>query len=405
MSVKEILEELITFDDSIDKYCFLEEKVEELHKGKKYKEIVELYKNELCTNLMNYSFEVAYALNEVGKYGDAEAVYSNVLETDENNTAVLNNLSNLKDKKGLYQEAFELIAKAYAIDESDEIVKRNYENRKRKIEEIEAKECRFRESAERVKIENSFVRAKLKNFIDSSKTDKEFKSNRMPIPKWKFKVMMKTDEIKAESLLNQWMTKDYIIKTDEKEDNFVSIYEINPYIDRALKEVIEEQINPKWILSIELFNQDELKRIEYYELKKRIEKTNGKIREILTRDIDELVVNYLFENYKSVIVLSGSIIEASLLAYCSKNTIEEIQYELGNKQIQKRVIDCDLGDLLSFFEQKKIFKSQITHLGNVSRLYRNFIHPGREIKEEDVLDKSKADICFIVVREILKNVL
>ena len=104
-------------------------------------------------------------------------------------------------------------------------------------------------------------------------------------------------------------------------------------------------------------------------------------------------------------VLSGSIIEAVLSYYCSENKISNIEYTINEKSIIKKLDDCDMGDLLTYFEQKKVFQAPMTHLANVSRYLRNYVHPGKEIKEGSILDKSKADICFNAVNEIIKMVL
>lgn len=403
-SAEEIIENANKLDFP-DKTSFLEDQISDLFKEKKYSVIADIFQNEDCRSVIDNSFEVAYSLNEMSKYDQAELVYTNIIDYDSENTAVLNNLSNLKKKKKRYNEAFDLIAKAYFLDNEDEIIVNNYNALKKIIEEREIKEKTYKEAAEKAKNENDFVRTKLQCFIEAFKTDSDNCNGRLAIPNWKFRVMMKTDETKAESLKNQWISKNYIIKTGDREDKLVLIYEINPFISAALEEASEQKINKIWIDCIEAINVETLKDISYFETKKKLKKIKGEYREIILRDYDELVVNYLFKNWKSIIVLSGSIIEAILSYYCSENRISNVEYTINNKSISKKLDDCDLGDLLAYFEQKKVFKAPMTHLANVSRYLRNYVHPGKEIKEGSALDKSKADICYNTVNEIVKTVI
>ena len=391
-----------------EKMSFLEDHIDNLFKEKRYSVISEIFQDDDCRKIIDSLFEVAYSLNEMSKYDQAELVYSNIIEYDNNDTSVLNNLSNLKKKKKRYNEAFDLIAKAYSLDSDDEIIVNNYNSLKKIIEEREIKEKSLREAAEKVKCENEFVRAKLQCFLEAFKTDSDNYKGRLAIPNWKFRVMMKTDEVKAESLKDQWINKVYIINTGDREDKFVLIYEINPYISDALETVAEQKINKDWIDNIENICIKSLNDISYFDTKKNLKKIKGHYQKIIFRDYDELTLNYLFRNWKSVIILSGSIIEAILSYYCSENNIANIEYTLNDKTISKKLDDCDMGDLLTCFEQRKVFKAPMTHLANVSRYLRNYVHPGKEIKEGSTLDKSKADICFNTVNEIalivIKNI-
>jgi hypothetical protein len=43
-------------------------------------------------------------------------------------------------------------------------------------------------------------------------------------------------------------------------------------------------------------------------------------------------------------------------------------------------------------------------MGNISRIYRNFVHPGKELREAESLNQAKADLCFVSTIEILLSV-
>ena len=216
---------------------------------------------------------------------------------------------------------------------------------------------------------------------------------------------MCTDEQKAESLKKQWIEKGYIRKTNQKVDNFVSVYEINCHIEKAIEKAQNTKINKKWIDGFENIDILKLEKICYFEILPRIRKINKKFKFILERDFNELAFNYLVGNEKSVIVIAGSLIEAVLIYHCEKKKVKRINYQIQNKAIQKDLYDCDLGDLLNYFEQGKIMSDLFVHLGNISRIHRNFIHPGKEVREFEKLDQSKSDLCYISAVEIIKKLI
>ena len=72
--------------------------------------------------------------------------------------------------------------------------------------------------------------------------------------------------------------------------------------------------------------------------------------------------------------------------------------------ISKKLYSSNLGDLLTYFEQNKLLGDIVIHMGNISRIYRNFIHPGKELQEQPVLDQAKANLCFVSTLEILNRV-
>jgi len=59
---------------------------------------------------------------------------------------------------------------------------------------------------------------------------------------------------------------------------------------------------------------------------------------------------------------------------------------------------------LTFFEENKLLGDAVVHMGNISRIYRNFVHPGKELREQVALDQGKANLCFVSTLEILNRV-
>ncbi len=380
----------------------------DLHQAKKYQELTTEFNkiSKLVGQLCDfYTFELAYAFDHCDDENSSEKVYEYLSNEEPNNTAVLNNLSNIKKRKRKFKDAFELISRAYELDSEDEIISNNYDALNQIISEEKEREIRFKHSLTHLERENKFVTDKLQSFIQAAKKDENYENGILPIAKWKFKVFMKTDEQKAESLREQWLDKDYIIDTGQRGKYYEIVYEINPLIEKSLSEIKFKTINPNWIKGIEKLNVEFLDEINYYRNLKKINKVNKKFKEILKRDFDELTLNHLVQNNKTTIILAGSLIETLLIYHLEKKKITKIEYELNNKKLSKNLYDAALNDLLLFLEQNKMLQKQFVHLGNVSRIFRNYVHPGKELKESEELDSSKANLCYISASELINTVI
>ena len=298
----------------------------------------------------------------------------------------------------------ETIAPLMDIEPDDEIISRNYENLSSIIREREEIKHLYEHALTYLPNENEFVLQKLQSFFLSAKKDRDFNEDRMPIPRWKFKVMMGTDQQKALSLLEQWLNKGYIRKTGDRGNYNELIYELNPLILKRLSKLKPKKINPSWLKGIEQLNADTLEDLGYFTSRRRVERVKKSIRNILLRDLDEMFLNYVMGNEKAVIILSGSIVEFLLIYFCEKKKTKSISYQRHNKTISKKLYECDLGDLLTYFEQNRLLGDVVIHMGNISRIYRNFVHPGKELREQAVLDQAKANLCFVSTIEILNRV-
>lgn len=82
-----------------------------------------------------------------------------------------------------------------------------------------------------------------------------------------------------------------------------------------------------------------------------------------------------------------------------------VAYEVNNKKIAKELFEATLNDLLPYLEQNKELEKQYVHLGNISRIYRNYVHPGKELRESEELDDSKANLCYISASELINNLI
>lgn len=402
---KKVIQNLIEQAEHEEAMELAHELVNELHSQKEYAKVVELYRSKFIEpKSYLYSFEVAFALVEQNRESEAEPIYEYIVTVDPENSSALNNLSNIKKGKGQTEEAFDLIQRANEIEPNDEIISRNYKNLSALIREKEDIESNFKHALTYLPKENEFVLGKLRNFLSNIKKDRDFKKNIIPIPRWKFKILMGTDEQKAFSLLDQWLEKGYLRKTGGRGHYQELVYEVNPFLDKGMKELKPSKIDQNWIDGINNLNIDYLESISYFEILNKIKKVKKSFRTIMQRDVNELFLNHVMGNHKSVVILSGSIVEILLIYYCEKKKLTKISYQRNAKIISKKLYESDLGDLLSYIEQNKLIGNVLVHMANISRIYRNYVHPGKELREPESLNESKANLCFISTIEIIKTI-
>lgn len=124
--------------------------------------------------------------------------------------------------------------------------------------------------------------------------------------------------------------------------------------------------------------------------------SNNNFREILERDFEEL--NICVENncLKSVLLLSGSIIEAILIDYFIHFPIDGYT--------QSRILKMDLSTLIDKAYESNLITSSTKDLSIVIKNYRNLIHPGREIRTSQTFDKDTSDVAKSVLNMIVKEI-
>ncbi|MHC1716799.1 MAG: tetratricopeptide repeat protein [Candidatus Dojkabacteria bacterium] len=384
--------------------------IEELWKKKLYPEIVTFaYKHLKDTYYNAYtSFEVAYSFIEVDRVQyrpEAKSIYESLLKKDFSDTSVLNNLSNIYKELEEYDKAFALIDTAFKLDKNDEVIRNNFNQLTNIIEEQRAKEKLFSDAKLHLAKENKWAFNKLLNFAQNIKKEVTIEGG-FAISSKKFGWLIGTDEEKAQSLREQWLERGYIRDTGKRADYGVHIYEVHPYLEKILQENKPIELPDNWIENIEKLNIEELESLKFFEIISKIKRINRNYREIILRDFQELVFNYIFNNEKAVTVLSGSIIETIFMYYCEKSKITKITYTLNSKTISLDLKDANLANYLEFFNQNKKLSAIAKAIGNVARIYRNMVHPANEIKKSKTpLSKSKLEICYNSVIEVIAEVL
>lgn len=406
------LEKYNSFRNNFDEYS-LNKTIDWLFSDKNYQTIIDLKKNFTSVQLDKADswFEIAYSYNEVEDKKNAQKSYEHYLSKNKNSTAALNNLANIYHEKNeliFVEKAIKLYEKALKIDSDKDLFLKNLSNTKETREELikqkstnEILEKTFKRAIGLLKNENYFSIESLYNFILNLKKDDDFKNNEIPIEDDYFPSLMNTNYSKSKKLKDSWLSKNYIIHTETYDNHNVPIYTVNPYLYDAIiqqrKIISENDIPSKWLEGIEGLSVSKLEEIQYFNILEKISKINKKYKPIIERDFNELVFNHLVGNIKSTIVLSGSFVELILTYHLERKKHLQIQYSSNR---QKNLYDCNLFDLISFSEEKGFFGKDFFHLTNLSRVYRNFIHPGLELQNE--LNKGKSDLCFISTMEIFK---
>lgn len=120
-----------------------------------------------------------------------------------------------------------------------------------------------------------------------------------------------------------------------------------------------------------------------------------KFRALLERDFEELEKCVEAKASKSVLVLSGSIIEALLVEFFVHNPP-------GNKT-KAQILKMPLNDLIIEASNIGLIKPISKDLSTVVRNYRNLIHPGLEVRQNESFDFDTAVVAYHLVKIIIKE--
>lgn len=119
-------------------------------------------------------------------------------------------------------------------------------------------------------------------------------------------------------------------------------------------------------------------------------------RTLLIRDFEELQKCVDNKASKSVLILSGSIIETLLLEFFTHN--------LPENTTKTQLLKKSLSDLIDIATSIQLISSKSKELSTVIKNYRNLIHPGREIRTNENFDFETAIVSFSLVKIILKEI-
>lgn len=380
--------------------------IQNLAREQNYIELCKLYKSELWSDdtLLDPYFEIAHAFHVQGKLDKALQIYQDYLATNPQERAALHNVALIYEQRDEFKKAMEHIKKAHQNAPDDTETKRAYERIANKIEEEKATDRLFQEAAPLLQRENSYVIEKLKYFIGKAKAQPEYSNGFIPIQGWKFKVLIGASQEKADSLVRQWTERGYIKRTTKKE-GYTIVYQISPFLEKAINEMPDHAFLKQWSDLFSRIDSDALQEVDYFGTLEKLKKIQKKYRNIILRDYNELTINYLMKNHKSVIILGGSLVELIMIYFCERKKIKVIEYPQNGQMRKVNLYETHLNELLLYFEANKGLANIDRNLADISRLYRNFIHPGKELREQEELGQTKADLSYLSVREIVKKIL
>lgn len=121
-----------------------------------------------------------------------------------------------------------------------------------------------------------------------------------------------------------------------------------------------------------------------------------KFKRILIRDYGEVNNCIKAKAYKSVLVLSGSIIEALLLEFLTSNP--------PTGYTKSKINKLKFIELIDLSEQIDLISKTTKDLSSVIREYRNYIHPSKELRTASDINEDKAIIASRLVNLVIGNV-
>ena len=180
-------------------------------------------------------------------------------------------------------------------------------------------------------------------------------------------------------------------------------YKPNKYIGEYIKTKKNISENEKLFLEMaNSLNTDNLIKLWYNdEILNQIEQSinNQSIKDILKRDLFELVKLILLWLHKSALILWGSIIEAILIDQHEKIGLKKINTMKWKTTLLFRAELCDL--IESWFENELISQSTY-HLCNGIRGFRNLVHPWAEYRNEEMdINSDSVSIVRTIVKKLI----
>lgn len=345
-----------------------------LHNRKQYSSIVKIVENIDYKKLkyLNFGFELAFALKEQGKDSKAKEIYEEYLEAHPNSDAVLNNLGVIYENEGDFEKALDYYEKSESLSPSK--VSANNILRSKELIEQRKKEKEVEEkSLEYFQLENIWIINRIKMFYEEADD-----TGNIICPYKKLPIVLKCNEEKANDVLKQFVDKGYIFRNkNHNYDTNASVYKKNFSIEKRINEMEKEnELISSFTDNLNGFTMDNLLSIEYLKILSKLNSIKKKtIKNIFIRDYNELVFNYLSNQQKTTILMSGTIIELLLLYILDKQKVSK--YKVGPKQKEKKVIEMDITEMLEVCDKEHLIQNTPKRFMDGMKQFRNFIHPGK----------------------------
>lgn len=377
----------------------IESLIKELHERKKFEEIIRITENIDIRklNYLNFGFELAYSYKNLNMDKEAKKMYEEYVIKNPDSAAAINNLGVIYEKEGNIEKALELYEKAEGISH-DKIQVNNIKRCNELIEERKKEEEKAYEALELFEKENIWIINELKLFYSVSDENNNVICSYSRLP-----ILLKCGEAKAQELLNKFLHNNYILKNkNHNYDTTSSVYKINTVIYERIKKIDKEnEIVSNFTDNLNNFTIENLKNLDYVEIYQKLsEIEDEKIKNIFIRDYNELIYNYLSNQSKTVVLMSGTIIELLLLYILELNNIT--QYSVGTKPKNKKIEEMDITEMLEVSTAEKLIHNAPQKFIDGMKNFRNFVHPGKELREKLLeIDKQTVDLLMSIVRWLI----
>lgn len=401
--VNYIVSNVRIYDFNCNKYQkLIENLIFTLHNRKQYSSVVKISENIDYKKLkyLNFGFELAFALKEQGKDSKAKELYEEYLEMYPNSEAVLNNLGVIYENEGNFEKALEYYEKSESLSPS-KVSENNILRSKELIEQRKKEKEQEEKSLEYFQLENVWIINRIKLFYEEADD-----VGNIICPYKKLPLVLKCNEDKANDVLKQFIDKGYVFRNkNHNYDTNASVYKKNFSIEKRINEMEKEnKLISSFTDNLNGFTIDNLLSIEYLKILSKLNSIKKKkIKDIFIRDYNELVFNYLSNQQKTTILMSGTIIELLLLYILDKQKI--IKYKVGTKQKEKKVTEMDITEMLEVCDKEQLITNAPKKFMDGMKQFRNFIHPGKELREKTLdIDKSTVELSFNIVNWLILNI-
>lgn len=119
-------------------------------------------------------------------------------------------------------------------------------------------------------------------------------------------------------------------------------------------------------------------------------------RKVLERDYEEVTACLDAKSYKAVMVMSGSIVEALLLEFLLINKPKGYS--------ETKIKKLRFVELIDLAYDSKLISNVTKDLASVIREYRNFVHPDKEVRTNELISEDQSVIAFRLLNLIIKEV-
>lgn len=373
-----------------------------LFSAKRYSDIVKIV-NKIDYKKLNYLifvFEVAYSFQEINQTEVAKKLYEEYLEKYPNSDATINNLGVIYEEEREFDKALEYYEKSEQIKPTDTTSK-NIKRCKQLLNEINDEKEKQIEAIKFLQEENIWIIKRIKLFYNEADEYGNIICSYSKLPK-----VLKCNSEKAQDVLSQLLNKYYIFKNvNHNYNTSSSVYRKNTLVENKIIKLEKENIViSNLIEKMDGFTINNLNELEYNEVIAKLNLIKNKsIKKMFIRDYDELVFNYLSLQSKTVIIMCGTIVELILLYILEKKGIEK--YKVSSSKKEKKVDNMNITEMLEVCASQNILHSTPQKFIDGMKQFRNFIHPGKELRDKYLeLDKTTVDLSINIVNWLILTI-